>query len=117
MRLAGLCDVWYSKRPDGIIEAKNPALAGMGLRSSLEGMMKFTFTLAMAGLISGTALAGGSSPFRSMVRVADSSDACIANCSNQADACKRVCPTTYNVPCLSACDSQAQTCRQGCRGR
>ena len=49
--------------------------------------------------------------------MADFSDACMANCSSQADACKRVCPTTYNVPCLSACDSQAQTCRQSCRAQ
>jgi hypothetical protein len=50
-------------------------------------------------------------------RIADSSDACFANCSNQNASCKRVCPTTFNTPCLSACDSQAQTCRQSCQPR
>jgi hypothetical protein len=49
------------------------------------------------------------------LRVADSSDACFANCANQNASCKRVCPTTFNTPCLSACDSQLQICRQGCQ--
>jgi hypothetical protein len=79
--------------------------------------MKFSFVVAMVCLMSGTALASDSSPVRRLFRVADSSAACIATCSTQADACKRVCPTTYNVPCLNSCDSQAQTCRQSCQAR
>ena len=79
--------------------------------------MKFTLAAAVIFALSGTAMASQSAPLKALLRVADSSDACIANCSSQADSCKRVCPTTFNVPCLSACDSQAQTCRQGCRGR
>jgi hypothetical protein len=47
-------------------------------------------------------------------RIADNSDACVANCVNQNASCKRACPTTFNTPCLSACDSQLQTCRQSC---
>jgi hypothetical protein len=50
-------------------------------------------------------------------RVADSADACMANCSTQSASCKRVCPTTFNTPCLNACDSQAQTCQRGCQAR
>ena len=52
------------------------------------------------------------------LRLADAAaDACFANCSNANASCKRVCPTTFNVPCLSACDSQMQTCRQGCQSK
>jgi hypothetical protein len=50
-------------------------------------------------------------------RIADSSDACFANCSSQNASCKRTCPTTFSTPCLSACDNQAQTCRQSCRAK
>jgi hypothetical protein len=50
-------------------------------------------------------------------RIADSSDACFANCSNQNASCKRVCPATFNTPCLSACDNQFQICRQGCQSK
>jgi hypothetical protein len=79
--------------------------------------MKSILAAAVISALSGTATAGQTVSLKALLRVADSSEACVANCANQADACKRVCPTTYNVPCLSACDSQAQTCRQGCRGR
>jgi hypothetical protein len=55
---------------------------------------------------------------KKLSRFADAaSDACVANCANQNESCKRACPTTFSTPCLSACDSQAQTCRQGCQPR
>jgi hypothetical protein len=53
----------------------------------------------------------------SKFRMADSSDACMANCATQNASCKRVCPTTFSTPCLSSCDSQMQICTQGCRAR
>ena len=53
--------------------------------------------------------------FSKKARVADAADVCLANCSSQDAACRRVCPTTFNVPCLNSCDSQTQSCRQGCQ--
>jgi hypothetical protein len=51
-------------------------------------------------------------------QIADnSSDACVASCSNQNISCKRVCPATFSTPCLDACDSQLQICQQNCRRR
>ena len=44
-----------------------------------------------------------------------SSQACISNCSMQAESCKRACPQTFSTPCLNACDSQAQTCIRSCQ--
>jgi hypothetical protein len=46
---------------------------------------------------------------------AESASACLMNCANQSDSCKRLCPTTYNGPCTAACDNQAQFCRQACQ--
>lgn len=55
---------------------------------------------------------------RAKLRLADaSSDACRANCNNQNEACKRVCPTTLGAPCSVSCDSQAEVCRQSCQPR
>jgi hypothetical protein len=48
-------------------------------------------------------------------RVAESANACLVNCAGQNDACKRMCPATYNGPCTAACDNQAQFCRQACQ--
>lgn len=50
-------------------------------------------------------------------RVADSTNTCLINCASGNKSCKRLCPTTYNVPCISACDNQAQFCRQACERR
>jgi hypothetical protein len=47
-------------------------------------------------------------------RIADASNACLINCASESESCKRLCPTTYNVPCVSACDNQAQFCKQAC---
>jgi len=63
------------------------------------------------------ALANPDATNRFKLRLADSADVCFANCSSESASCKRLCPTTYNVPCLSACDNQAQACRQNCRPR
>ena len=73
--------------------------------------MKYGLIVAVIFVLSGPSLAGSS---KSM-RVADGAEVCLANCSSENESCKRVCPTTYNVPCLSACDNQAQACRQSCQ--
>ena len=52
---------------------------------------------------------------RAAWRVAQSANACLINCANENEACKRLCSATYNVPCVSACDNQAQFCRQNCQ--
>ena len=80
-------------------------------------MKLFAMSTLIMCLLAGTALASEGPTKKRTLRIADSSGACLANCSYQNDSCKRVCPTTYNVPCLSACDSQAQTCRQGCQNK
>ena len=79
--------------------------------------MKLAVAMALICLLSGSVLARDSISRKNLLRTAYSSDACIVNCASQAESCKRVCPTTFNVPCLSACDSQAQTCKQGCRAK
>jgi hypothetical protein len=71
----------------------------------------FVFLLTAASGVDANPLSVGK------YRIADSSDACFANCSNQNASCKRVCPTTFNTPCLNACDSQQQTCRQSCQAK
>jgi hypothetical protein len=77
--------------------------------------MKFWLSLVLSVLL-GMTLAAAENPSR--LRLAQGADAaCFANCSSQSTSCKRVCPTTFNVPCLSACDSQYQTCTQGCQKR
>ena len=48
-------------------------------------------------------------------RVADASEACLANCSIDNASCKRSCPTGFNGSCISACDRQAQFCSQNCQ--
>jgi hypothetical protein len=50
-------------------------------------------------------------------RVADAVNACLVDCANQEQSCKRLCPATYNTPCIGACDNQAQFCRQNCQRR
>jgi hypothetical protein len=72
-------------------------------------------TVAVLYLTAFAGQAAGAASIGPYYRVADNADACVANCTNQAASCKRVCPTTLNTPCLNACDSQQQTCQQGCR--
>jgi hypothetical protein len=78
--------------------------------------MKFLFGAAVLVALIGSA--GASVTIKGKLRFADAAaDACFANCSSQNASCKRVCPTTFNVPCLNACDSQMQTCSQSCQRR
>jgi hypothetical protein len=80
--------------------------------------MKFVFGAALLIALIGSAVAETTPAVRNNARFADATaDACFAKCSSDNASCKRVCPTTFNVPCLSACDSQLQTCRQGCQNR
>ena len=80
--------------------------------------MKLVLCAALSLLLIGAAAAGQGSVSIGRLRLADAAtDACFANCANQNDACKRVCPITLGAPCQSACDSQAQTCRQSCQNR
>ena len=78
-------------------------------------MKLLAINVVVACLLVSAVLASEGPTTKRPLRVADSGSACLANCSYQNESCKRVCPTTFNVPCLSACDSQAQTCRQGCQ--
>jgi hypothetical protein len=48
-------------------------------------------------------------------RVADAFNACLIDCANQEQSCKRLCPATYNTPCMGACENQVQFCRQSCQ--
>ena len=80
-----------------------------------EVAMKSILTATAIFLISTLACQAAGMASIGRHRVADNTDACVANCANQAASCKRVCPTTFNTPCLNACDSQQQTCQQGCR--
>ena len=77
--------------------------------------MKLAMGVAVACMLVSAAFAREDLTTKRAFRVAQSNSACIANCSYQNESCKRVCPTTFNVPCLNACDNQAQTCRQGCQ--
>jgi hypothetical protein len=79
--------------------------------------MKFVLALTVIFGVSQVAFANSDATNRFKLRVADSSDVCFANCSSESASCKRLCPTTYNVPCLSACDNQAQACMQSCQPR
>lgn len=80
--------------------------------------MKLALSVAIALCLIGTAVAGTNSVGVGKIRLADAAaDACFANCSNQAESCRRVCPTTLSTPCLNTCDSQAQTCRLSCQRR
>jgi hypothetical protein len=59
--------------------------------------------------------AGPDQSARLRLAQASSSQACMSNCSTQAESCKRACPQTFSTPCLNACDSQAQTCSRSCQ--
>jgi hypothetical protein len=67
--------------------------------------------------LSAAAFAEAGGERRRALRFAESASACLTNCANQSDSCKRLCPTTYNGPCTAACDNQAQFCRQACQGK
>jgi hypothetical protein len=79
--------------------------------------MKYVLTTFFVLMLAGPALADTVAGKAGRSRIADASDVCIANCSSGNASCKRLCPTTYNVPCLSACDNQAQACMQSCQPR
>jgi hypothetical protein len=80
--------------------------------------MKFTLATAVLLALLGTAFADSGSTGASKLRLAQgSSQACMSNCSTQAESCKRACPATFSTPCLNSCDSQAQTCTRGCQTR
>ena len=81
-------------------------------------MMRTVLSAAFLLILAGAAIAEPGVLSKKKWLLADAaSDACVASCANQNAACKRVCPTTLNIPCLNACDVQAQTCRQGCQNR
>jgi len=77
--------------------------------------MRYASTVVVLFALLGLASAQADAGNRVGPRVADATDACLINCSSENASCKRVCPTTYNVPCITACDSQAQFCRQNCQ--
>jgi hypothetical protein len=80
--------------------------------------MKLALCVVFSLMLVGTAAAAQSNHSIGKWRLADAaSDACLASCTSQNDACRRACPTTLGAPCQSACDSQAQTCRQSCQRR
>jgi hypothetical protein len=80
--------------------------------------MRLVFSVAVLFALIAPALAEPNILLKNRLRLADAtSDACFANCASRSDACRRVCPTTFNVPCINACDSQAQTCRLGCQSK
>jgi hypothetical protein len=75
------------------------------------------FMLAAMILLSAVCHAEADGRVTPKYRLADSSDVCVAGCSNQNASCKRVCPTTFSTPCLNSCDSQMQTCQRGCQAK
>lgn len=78
----------------------------------MKSLLGLVILLAISGF--GPAEAG----IKQLTRVADANtNACMSNCANENESCKRVCPTTLSTPCLSSCDSQAQTCRASCQRR
>ncbi len=80
--------------------------------------MRFVLALIVGLTLPQLAQASTENFSRAKLRLADAaSAACTANCDNQNEACKRVCPTTLGAPCFAACDSQAQVCRQSCQPR
>ena len=76
-------------------------------------------SLVLLGLTFGDGLsfsaAAQTSISRLLTRVAETSEACLTNCSQQNASCKRACPTTFSTPCNLNCDSQEQTCRRSCQ--
>jgi hypothetical protein len=90
-------------------------------RSAREGLRTneeiIPMRLALSGLLF-LVLTGVASADAQKLRFADvASDACAANCSAQAESCKRACPTTFSTPCLTACDNQGGTCRRSCSAK
>ncbi len=77
--------------------------------------MKITAIGSIVLLFAGAASAHADSLAKRYWHLADAASACLVNCTSQNDACKRICPATYNVPCMSACENQAQFCRQTCQ--
>jgi hypothetical protein len=80
--------------------------------------MKFGLVTPVLLALVAVAWAEGGSRGSGRLQLAQGSpDACMANCSSQAETCKRTCPTTFSTPCLNSCDSQAQTCARGCQAK
>jgi hypothetical protein len=77
--------------------------------------MKLATIAALVLMLSVAALADPGAGRKSTWRVAESANACLINCANQSDSCKRLCPATYNGPCATACENQAEFCRQACQ--
>jgi len=79
--------------------------------------MKLVFgTAFLLTILVGLSPACSGMAIKSKMQLADAAtDACLTSCANENASCKRVCPTTFNVPCLNACDSRMQTCTQGCQ--
>jgi hypothetical protein len=76
--------------------------------------MKAAIFLILA-LLPGAAFADSGLERKSSWRLAETVNACLVNCASQNEACRRICPTTYNGPCIGACDNQAQFCKQTCQ--
>jgi hypothetical protein len=79
--------------------------------------MKYALTFVFVVALAGAGFADTGAAKRAGFRVADATDVCIMNCSEENASCKRLCPTTFNVPCASACDNQARVCRRGCQSK
>jgi hypothetical protein len=78
--------------------------------------MKRAFVVTATLVLLGIAPANAGPDQSGRLRLAQSSSqACMSNCSTQAESCKRACPQTFSTPCLNACDSQAQTCSRSCQ--
>jgi hypothetical protein len=77
--------------------------------------MKPTAVATLILILLGITSANGGGANKFIRRVADASEVCLANCQGENQSCKRVCPTTYNVPCINACDNRAEFCRQNCQ--
>ena len=78
--------------------------------------MKYAAVFAGLLVLMNPSFGGSGVATQQRLHVADAAtDACFASCANENASCKRVCPTTFNVPCLNACDSRTETCRQACQ--
>jgi hypothetical protein len=75
---------------------------------------KCALAVAVSGTVIGT-FANAESRRKASWRFADAVNACLIDCANEEQSCKRLCPATYNTPCMAACDNQAQFCRLNCQ--
>ena len=78
--------------------------------------MKFALSAALLLALAGVAVAESGAPANmSRWKLAQSADACAANCASQAASCGRACPATFSTPCRINCDNQAKSCQQSCQ--